>query len=236
VSTVAAPARATAALEASAVSVGYGANPVVRNLDLVVHRGEVVALLGANGAGKTTTLLGLVGALRPLSGDVRMHGQPATGPLHLRARKGLAFVPEERSIIFALSVIDNLRIGRGDLDVAFEAFPELKRLRRRAAGTLSGGEQQMLTYARALSRRPTILVADELSLGLAPLIVARLGEALRSAASTGVAVLIVEQQVRTALAVSDRAYVLQTGEIILSGASDELAGRMDEIEVGYLSG
>ena len=222
-------------LEAAGLCVGYGGNPVVRDLDLRVHAGEVVALLGANGAGKTTTLLGLAGELRPIKGAVRMYGDTVTAPLHRRARAGLAYISEERSIIRDLSVTDNLRLGRGDVDVAFRAFPELDRLRRRRAGTLSGGEQQILTYARALSRSPRILIADELSLGLAPLIVQRLIEAIRTAARNGLAVLIVEQQVHTALAASDRAYLLRHGEVILQGASASLADRIDEIEVGYLS-
>jgi branched-chain amino acid transport system ATP-binding protein len=223
------------ALEAAGLCVGYGGNPVVRDLDLAVHAGEVVALLGANGAGKTTTLLGLAGELRPIAGTVRMYGTAVTTPLHRRARAGLAYISEEKSIISDLSVTDNLRLGGGNLGFAFETFPELDRLRRRRAGTLSGGEQQILTYARALSRSPKILIADELSLGLAPVIVQRLIEAIRAAARDGLAVLVVEQQVHTALAASDRAYVLRQGELILEGESRSLAGRIDEIEVGYLS-
>jgi branched-chain amino acid transport system ATP-binding protein len=222
-------------LEAVNLSVGYGAHPVVRDVNIEVHVGEIVALLGANGAGKTTTLLGLVGELRPLGGLVRMYGQPVSSPLHHRARAGLAYVSEERSVIFGLSVVDNLRLGGGELKAAFDLFPELARLRHRLAGTLSGGEQQMLTYARVLSRRPQILVADELSLGLAPVIVQRLAETIKAAAQDGLAVLIVEQQVRTALSVSDRAYVLKNGEIILEGSSQSLVERIDEIEIGYLS-
>jgi branched-chain amino acid transport system ATP-binding protein len=222
-------------LEAVGLCVGYGANPVVRELNLRVHAGEVVALLGANGAGKTTTLLGLAGELRPTKGAVRMYGSTVTSPLHRRARAGLAYISEEKSIISELSVTDNLRLGRGDVDVAFQTFPELDRLRRRRAGTLSGGEQQILTYARALSRSPQILIADELSLGLAPIIVQRLIEAIQTAARNGLAVLIVEQQVHTALTASDRAYLLRQGEVILEGTSQSLAERIDEIEVGYLS-
>jgi branched-chain amino acid transport system ATP-binding protein len=222
-------------LEAVGLCVGYGVSPVVRELNLQVHAGEVVALLGANGAGKTTTLLGLAGELRPTKGAVRMYGSAVTSPLHRRARAGLAYISEEKSIISELSVTDNLRLGRGDVDVAFQTFPELDRLRRRRAGTLSGGEQQILTYARALSRSPRILIADELSLGLAPIIVQRLIEAIQIAARNGLAVLIVEQQVHTALAASDRAYLLRQGEVILEGTSQSLTERIGEIEVGYLS-
>lgn len=218
------------------LSVGYGSTPVVSGLNIEVRSGEVVALLGRNGAGKTTTLLGLAGEVRPISGQVLWGGEPMRGPLHQRSRRGLGFVTEEKSVIFALTVLDNLRLGRGDVDRAFELFPELVPLRRRVAGTLSGGEQQILTFARALSRDPKVLLADELSLGLAPVIVARLTAALRDAAATGIGVLLVEQRVHTALACSDRAYVLGEGRVVLAGASKDLLGRLDEIESNYLAG
>lgn len=218
------------------LSVGYGSTAVVTDLNIEIRSGEVVALLGRNGAGKTTTLLGLAGEVRPISGEVLWGGEPMTGPLHRRSRRGLGFVTEEKSVIFALSVLDNLRLGRGDVDRALELFPELVPLRRRIAGTLSGGEQQILTFARALSREPKVLLADELSLGLAPVIVARLTAALRHAASAGVGVLLVEQRVHTALACSDRAYVLGEGRVVLAGDSKDLLGRLDEIETNYLAG
>ena len=223
-------------LAARNLSVGYGPTPVVAGLDLEVGAGEVVALLGRNGAGKTTTLLGLAGELRPTTGAVLWEGEPMTGPLHRRSRQGLGFVTEEKSVIFSLSVLDNLRLGRGDVDRAFALFPELVPLRRRMAGSLSGGEQQILTFARALSRAPKVLLADEISLGLAPVIVARLTRALRHAASAGLGVLLVEQRVHTALACSDRAYVLGGGGIVLAGRSEDLVGRLDEIERNYLAG
>lgn len=222
-------------LEARGLTIGYGSNPVVRDLNLTVGFGEVVGLLGANGAGKSTTLRGLAGELRPMSGEVLMFGEVATGHLHDRAKRGLGFVTEEKSVIFGLSVLDNLRLGRGDIDQAIELFPELAPLRKRTAGTLSGGEQQILTFARALSRSPKVLLADELSLGLAPRVVERLGEAICDAAAGGIGVLLVEQQAHTALALSDRAYVLRQGAVVLEGPSSELIGRIEEIEVGYLS-
>lgn len=222
-------------LAARSLSVGYGATPVVSGIDIDVHGGEVVALLGRNGAGKTTTLLGLAGELKPTDGSVLWDGEVLHGPLHVRSRRGLGFVTEEKSVIFGLSVLDNLRLGRGDLDQAFTLFPELVPLRRRMAGTLSGGEQQILTFARALSRRPKVLLADELSLGLAPVIVARLTAAIRDAAAGGIGVLLVEQSVHTALGCSDRAYVLSGGRVALSGSSAELLTRFDEIQQTYLA-
>jgi branched-chain amino acid transport system ATP-binding protein len=222
-------------LEAVGLSVGYGPIPVVTDLDLRVDAGEMVALLGANGAGKTTTLLALAGELKPSAGTMRLLGKQTTQPLHVRCSHGLGFVTEEKSVIFALSVIDNLRLGRGDTDLAFELFPELARLRKRKAGLLSGGEQQILTLARVLSRRPRVLMADELSLGLAPLIVERLVDALQKAAQTGIGVLLVEQQIRTALKSCDRAYVLRRGRLVLEGSTTDLLDRVDEIEASYLS-
>jgi branched-chain amino acid transport system ATP-binding protein len=222
-------------LEADELTVGYGSTPVVQDLCLKVMPGEVVALLGSNGAGKTTTLLGLAGELAPTAGEVRWCGEPLSGPLHARSRRGLGFVTEEKSVIFSLSVYDNIRLGRGDIDMALELFPELIPLRRRKAGTLSGGEQQILTFARAISRRPKVLIADELSLGLAPLVVRRLIKAIRDVAATGVGVLLVEQQVQTALTCSGRAYVLKRGRVALTGRSSDLLKQIDDIERNYIS-
>jgi branched-chain amino acid transport system ATP-binding protein len=203
---------------------------------LEVRAGELVTLLGVNGAGKSTTLLTLAGALAPLSGEVRWCGSVATGPVHRRARDGMRFVTEERSVFPSLSTLDNLRIGGGNPDAALELFAELKPLLKRRAGLLSGGEQQMLTLARALSFEPKLLLADELSLGLAPKIVERLLSALRDATGRGVAVLLVEQQVRHALGTADRGYVMRRGRIVISGTASDLLGRIDEIEATYLEG
>jgi len=225
----------TPLIAARRLSVGYSRIPVVRDLDLDVRPGEVVCLLGANGAGKTTTLLALAGELTPLDGSVVWLGEPVRTPLHVRARQGLGYVPEERSIIRGLSVMDNLRIGRGSVEAALEFAPELKRLVNRPAGLLSGGEQQILTLARALAGEPKLLLADELSLGLAPLVVERLLTAVQDAARRGVGVLLVEQHVRSALAVADRAYVLRRGTIVMEGQAADMRSRIGEIEDSYLA-
>jgi branched-chain amino acid transport system ATP-binding protein len=222
-------------IAARSMSIGYGRIPVVRGLTFEVHPGEVVCLLGANGAGKSTTLLGLAGELPALEGTVEWLGRPTHSPLHIRAREGLAYVPEERSIIRGLTVLENLKIGRGSVDAALEYAPALASLLKRPAGLLSGGEQQMLTLARALAAEPRLLLADELSLGLAPLMVERLLTAIKEAASRGVAVLLVEQHVQSALKVADRAFVLRRGRISMSGEARDLMGRIDEIEASYLA-
>jgi branched-chain amino acid transport system ATP-binding protein len=211
------------------MSAGYHGHPVVHDVDLEVHAGEVVALLGPNGAGKTTTLMTLAGAFPAISGEVVFDGHRTKAPLHRRARRGLGIVTEERSIFPQLTTAENLRVGRCDVEAALEFFPELSPLLRRRAGLLSGGEQQMLTLARALARKPRLMLADELSLGLAPLMVTRLLQAVRHAAdTTGVGVLLVEQHVRQALRVADRVYVLRRGSIVLQGKADEVAGRLEE--------
>ncbi|MEX0665884.1 MAG: ATP-binding cassette domain-containing protein [Acidimicrobiia bacterium] len=209
---------------------------VVRDVDLHVEPGEVVALIGPNGAGKTTTLLTLAGELPPIDGEVLLHGVGTKAPLFRRAQRGMGFVTEERSVFMRLTAAENLRVAGVAPDAAIELFPELTPLMQRTAGLLSGGEQQMLTLARALARKPALLLADELSLGLAPLLVKRLLDTVRRAAteqSTGV--LLVEQHVRQALGIADRVYVMQRGHIVISGAVDEVRGRLDEIEATYLS-
>ena len=224
------------ALEARAISAGYGPQPVIHDIDIVVPPGEVVGLLGANGAGKTTVLLSLAGELPLLSGEVLINGTATTAPLHRRARDGLTFVTEEKSVFMGLTARDNLRVAGVDSDKAIEVFPELERLLDVRAGLLSGGEQQMLTLARALSREPRVLLADELSMGLAPIVVKRLLDAVvRVARQQQTAVLLVEQHVRKALQYCDRAYVMHRGRIELSGSAGELLGRIREIEDRYLT-
>jgi branched-chain amino acid transport system ATP-binding protein len=223
-------------LAATDVSAGYFGRPVVSGLNLNVHRGEVVALLGANGAGKSTTILTLAGDLKPMSGTITFAGDTRQSTLSQRASHGLALITDDRAVFPQLTALENLRVGRCNISLALDLFPELQPLLRRRAGLLSGGEQGMLTVARALARRPTVLLADELSLGLAPMIVKRLHAALRSAADElGVACLIVEQHVSLALQVADRAYVMNAGRVVLEGEASELLSRIDELEQAYLT-
>ena len=224
-----------AILEARGLSVGYGAVPVVHGIDIVARRGAITAVLGPNGAGKSTTLLALSGVLTPSSGEIRFEGEIERGSLHARARKGLVFVPEERSIFRSMSVRDNLRVGLGNMAETLAQFPDLNSRLTVRAGLLSGGEQQMLTLGRALSMHPRVLLVDELSLGLAPLIVRRLFGVLRQSADQGMAVLLVEQHVRQVLKIADYVYIMRRGVVELAGPADELRKRIDEIEQLYLS-
>jgi branched-chain amino acid transport system ATP-binding protein len=229
-------------LELDRLSVAYGHAPVVRDLTLTVGQGEVVALLGANGAGKTTTLRAISGLLKPVSGVVRLTGKDLAGVCATaRARLGIAHVPPDRGIFFGLTVAEHFRLdgvnGAAELDAAFGHFPALRTLRGRKAGLLSGGEQQMLAIARALSRRPKLLMLDEMSLGLAPVIVDRLLPAVReSATGNGTAVLLVEQHVHLALKIADRGYVLSHGVLAASGSAGQLNKDSALLTASYLGG
>jgi branched-chain amino acid transport system ATP-binding protein len=224
----------TPLLEVRELRAGYGTIEVVHGLDLAVHPGEVVALLGPNGAGKTTTLSTVSGELAPLGGEVRLLDCDAKDPLHIRARKGLAMVTQERAVLMDLTTAENLKVSRCDPDRAIELFPELEEHLDRRVGLLSGGQQQMLALARCLAREARLLLVDELSLGLAPIVVDRLLRAVRAAADGGIGVLLVEQHVHKALAVADRVIVLRRGLVELTGSAAELRDRVDEIQAAYL--
>lgn len=223
-------------LETKGLCAGYGSQPVVSDVDIIVEPGKIAALFGANGAGKTTTLMAISGVLPLLGGSVTISGRTPPRYLYQRARQGLSFVTEERSVFKGLSVADNLRLAGVNVDDVLELFPELEKRLTIRAGLISGGEQQMLSLARAVARNPRLLLADELSLGLAPLVVTRLFKALRqSAANTGAGVLLVEQHVRKALDYVDHVYVMRRGRIEMDLAIEEARERLSDIENTYLA-
>jgi branched-chain amino acid transport system ATP-binding protein len=228
------------ALAISALSAGYQGIAVVRELNLTVGQGEIVALLGPNGAGKTTTLETIAGLHRPIAGSIELSGRDVAGtPAHVLARRGLALVPEGRALFPGLTVREHLRLaggrGRGREQELLAMLPELAKCLDRKAGLLSGGEQQMLAIGRALVTRPNMLLVDEMSLGLAPVIVERLLPVLRKVAvEFGASVLFVEQHVALALEIADRAYILTHGRISLEGPAAQLRESQELLAASYL--
>ena len=220
-------------LEIQALKIAYGGINAVKGVDLVVHEGEMVALIGANGAGKTSTLKAISGILAPVSGRIRYRGADVTGAAaYTLVERGLALVPEGRQVFGRLTVQENLRMGayarrdaagvKADLDRMYHLFPRLHERRNQTAGTLSGGEQQMLAIGRALMSAPRLLLLDEPSMGLAPLMVQRIFDTIRKVAQEGVTVLLVEQNAKLALELSQRGYVMESGSITLSAMSSTL--------------
>jgi branched-chain amino acid transport system ATP-binding protein len=230
-------------LEVARLAAGYGAEPVLKNVDLEVKRGEVVAVLGANGAGKSTLMRAIAGLHRPVSGGIAFEGRELSGePAHRVVRQGVALVPEGRQVFPELSVLDNLALGafsrrawsREEIDALLERFPRLRERLHQRAGLLSGGEQQMLALARGLMAKPRLLLLDEPSLGLAPQVVNDLFAALERLRADAATILLVDQMAGLALALADRAYVIDGGRIVASGAASEIAGG-DALEKAYLA-
>ncbi len=232
-------------LKVNDINVYYGAIHAIKGVSFHVNEGEIVTLIGANGAGKTTTLQTVSGLLRSKTGSVEFCGENISHiPSHKLVEKGLAQVPEGRRIFLQMSVEENLEMGAytqkksgidADIEMVYEKFPRLKERHRQIAGTLSGGEQQMLAIGRALMSHPKLLMLDEPSMGLAPIIVEQIFEIIQELHKAGTTILLVEQNAQMALSVADRAYVLETGKISLSGTGAELAAS-DEVRKAYLGG
>ncbi len=220
-------------LELKGLQVAYGGIHAVKGIDLTVAQGELVCLIGANGAGKTTTLKGITGLQPVKSGTIRYAGEDITGkPAFELVRKGLSMVPEGRGVFGALTIEENLAMGayarndraaiHADVERVFGLFPRLKERHKQTAGTLSGGEQQMLAMGRALMSRPKLLLLDEPSMGLAPLMVQKVFETVLTVSREGVTILLIEQNAKLALEVSGRGYVMESGEITLQGEAKQL--------------
>jgi branched-chain amino acid transport system ATP-binding protein len=229
-------------LEVSGLNAGYGVITAVKGIDFVVDEGEIVTLIGSNGAGKSTTLRALSGVIRPTAGKVTFRGKSIERmPAHKIVQLGLSQVPEGRGVFQTLSVHDNLLMGAyqrndnldADLDRVYTLFPRLKERMSQAGGTLSGGEQQMLAMGRALMSQPTLLLLDEPSMGLSPLLVDTIFDTIRSIREQGATVLLVEQNALMALEIADRAYVIESGVITLSGTGAELS-EADSVRRAYL--
>ena len=232
-------------LKVENMNVYYGAIHAIKGISFHVDQGEVVTLIGANGAGKSTTLQTVSGLLHSRTGSIQFCGENISNvPSHKIVEKGLAQVPEGRRIFLQMSVEENLEMGaytqssagvEADLEKVYAQFPRLKERRRQIAGTLSGGEQQMLAIGRALMSHPRLLMLDEPSMGLAPILVEQIFDIIRQLHKEGTTILLVEQNAQMALSVADRAYVMETGKITLSGTGAELAAS-DEVKKAYLGG
>jgi branched-chain amino acid transport system ATP-binding protein len=233
-------------LDVRDLQVAYGGIQALKSISLNVARGELVALIGSNGAGKTTTLKTLAGLLHPASGHIQYDGKNLKNiQAHQRAAMGIALVPEGRGVFARMTVAENLLMGAycrsnkneitADLNRMYGLFPRLVERKTQLAGTLSGGEQQMVAMARALMSRPRLLMLDEPSMGLAPLMVQKIFETIRDIAALGMSILLVEQNAKLALQVAQRGYVMESGAITLSGAASELLGS-DAVQRAYLGG
>ena len=232
-------------LEIKDLHVNYGAVHALNGVSMTVKDGEIVSLIGANGAGKSTTLQTVSGLLRSRTGSIEFNGENISHvPAHKLVYKGLAQVPEGRRIFLQMSVEENLEMGAftqknagidADIESVYEQFPRLRERKKQIAGTLSGGEQQMLAMGRALMSHPKLLMLDEPSMGLAPILVEQIFDIIRQLHKNGTTILLVEQNAQMALSVADRAYVLETGKITLSGTGKELA-ESDEVRKAYLGG
>jgi len=226
------------------IHVYYGAIHAVKGVSFEVNDGEIVALIGENGAGKSTILKTISGLMHPRAGTIEFMGENiAHMDAYKLVRKGLAHVPEGRRIFLQMTVQDNLEMGaftqkevsKQDLDMVFDLFPRLKERRKQIAGTLSGGEQQMLAMSRALMSKPKLMMLDEPSMGLAPILVDQIFDIIRNLHAAGTTILLVEQNASKALEIADRAYVLETGSVTLSGSGAELA-QSDDVRKAYLGG
>ena len=233
-------------LKVEDINVYYGAIHAIKGISLEVNDGEIVALIGSNGAGKSTTLRTISGLMKPKTGRIMYDGEDITGvPAHKIVGKGLCQVPEGRHVFANMTVLENLELGaylrtdkegiEKDMEMVFEKFPRLLERKDQLSGTLSGGEQQMLAMARALMSRPKLLLLDEPSMGLAPLLIKEIFNIIKEINAGGTTVLLVEQNANMALSIADKAYVLETGRITLSGTAAELASS-EEVRKAYLGG
>lgn len=233
-------------LDINNINVYYGAIHAIKGITLVVNEGEIVTLIGANGAGKSTTLRTISGILKPKTGNIEFLGKNIAGmPAHQIVKEGISQVPEGRRIFAEMSVLENLELGAftrtdkesiyEDMQMVFKRFPRLEERSEQLAGTLSGGEQQMLAMGRALMSRPKLLLLDEPSMGLAPLLIKEIFSIIKDINNTGTTVLLVEQNANMALSIANRAYVLETGRITISGDAQKLAAS-EEIRKAYLGG